>query len=90
MGIGLVSTEVNEKIAEEELTKKLKLLNGERTMVEIIDQKLSEKLKNKALTYGLANYTKHIERGLIFYQREVDGMIPSMKFEVERKKEVAK
>lgn len=42
------------------------------------------------MSYGLAQYTKHIERGLIFYQREVDGMIAPMKFEVEKKKEIAK
>lgn len=55
-------------------------------MVEIIDQKFSQKLKNKLLTYKLAHYTKHIENGLIFYQRQVDGMIVPMKFEVETKK----
>ena len=55
-------------------------------MGEIVDQKLSEKLKNKVLSYRTSQYTQHIERGLIFYQREVDGMIDTMKFDVERKK----
>ena len=68
----------------------MKILKGEKTMVEIIDQKLSEKLKNKLLSYRLAQYQKYIERGLVFYQREVDDMIPSMVFEVEKVKEIAK
>lgn len=53
MGIGIVNTDVNRKIAEQELAKKLKILKGEKTITEIIEQKLQEKLNNKIFTYRL-------------------------------------
>lgn len=67
MGIGVVSTDVNKKIAEQELNKKLKIQRGEKTMAEVIDQKLQERLNNKIFSYRLPDYQKKIEKGLVFF-----------------------
>lgn len=53
-------------------------------MAEIIDQKLQERLNNKVFVYKLPDYKKKIEKGLVFYIREVEGMVDSIKFEVEK------
>lgn len=90
MGIGIISTKVNKKIAEEELNKKMKKLKGEKTMLEVIDQKLQEKMNGKLFSYRLPDYKKKIEKGLIFFIKEVDGMVASIQFEVEKIQEVVK
>ena len=84
MGIGIVTTDVNEKIATQELNKKLKMQREERTLAEVIDLKFKEKLKQNLIQYRIEKYEKCVEKGMIFFVREVENMVKSMEFPVQK------
>lgn len=88
MNIGPLSTDVNRRQADEELHKKLKLRNKEKTLMELIDDKIVEKLKERVFVWKLLNYEKSLESFLVFYRREVEGLCEPIKFLTNREVEI--
>lgn len=84
MNIGPLSTDVNRRLADEELRKKLKLKNKEKTLMESIDERIAERLKERVFVWKLLNYERSLESFLVFYRREVEGLCDPIKFIANR------